>query len=342
MRILYLGENWYGSCARACSYALRRLGHEVADIDMQTIYPSLRQLSSRLMLRLFRGQLLDEYNQQVIDLANSFNPECLLAFKGQYLRSDTLRYLRQRGVKLYNYFPDRIELYRGTLIEEAFPEYDCIFETKEYWDGDASGQIKIRDKVFVPHGYDADVHRPTALTEFDKVQYSCDVGYIATYTLRKELIISELIEKYPNVDLKIWGSGWKKSCRDKRLIKYVRENDLRGMSYAKAIQATKINLGIMGILPNIVDETSTRTYEIPACMGFLLHERTNEVLNLYEEGCEIACFDTTDELIENIRRYLSDDDRRLQIARAGFNRCVPAYSYDNRMAEIIKYHLAHN
>ena len=38
LRILFLGENWYGSCARACCYALRRLGCDVTDIDVQTFF----------------------------------------------------------------------------------------------------------------------------------------------------------------------------------------------------------------------------------------------------------------------------------------------------------------
>src|SRR5207237_639841 len=86
------------------------------------------------------------------------------------------------------------------------------------------------------------------------------------------------------------------------------------------------------------DETTTRTYEIPACGGFMLHERNEEVLELYEEGKEIACFDSAEELREKILYYLRHQQERERIALAGYKRCVPAYSYDNRMSEIVRWH----
>ena len=63
MRILFLGENWFGSCARACCHALRRLGCEVADFDAQTIFPQLRRRSLRALVRLAERQLIGDYNE---------------------------------------------------------------------------------------------------------------------------------------------------------------------------------------------------------------------------------------------------------------------------------------
>ncbi|MCU1307729.1 MAG: hypothetical protein JWN45_2424, partial [Acidobacteriaceae bacterium] len=65
IRILFLGENWYGSCARACCYALRRLGCDVTDIDVQTIIPQWRQRSNRAIVRLLQPRIVREYNQLI-------------------------------------------------------------------------------------------------------------------------------------------------------------------------------------------------------------------------------------------------------------------------------------
>jgi spore maturation protein CgeB len=114
---------------------------------------------------------------------------------------------------------------------------------------------------------------------------------------------------------------------------------LFGMSYAKAIQAARINVAIMSWSNRReVDETTTRTYEIPACGGFMLHERTPELLEVYEEGKEVAGFGSPGELAEKIHYYLAHPAERDAIARAGHARCVPAYSYDNRVREILDYH----
>ena len=70
----------------------------------------------------------------------------------------------------------------------------------------------------------------------------------------------------------------------------------------------------------------------------MLHERTGEVRGLFEEGKEMACFGSSHELAEKIAYYLAHPEERDAIARAGYARCVPAYSYDNRMAEILHWH----
>src|SRR5690242_8285450 len=106
LRILFLGENWYGSCARACCYALRRLSHNVHDIDVQTFFPQLRRKGSRLILRALEPLLVREYNDCVLHWARHFSPDLLLAFKGSLVLPETLQALRKQGIKLYNYYPD--------------------------------------------------------------------------------------------------------------------------------------------------------------------------------------------------------------------------------------------
>lgn len=341
MRILFLGENWFGSCARACCYALRRMGFDVLDVDDQTIIPMLRELSSRAFLRLVMKRLIREYNEMVLDSAISFKPDMLLAFKGTYIQANTLRQLRKTGLALYNYFPDTSAFAHGRLIPESFPEYDCIFYTKRFFDRDVREKIKIRQSSFLPHGFDSEIHQPMQLEPIDIDQFGCDVSLIATYTSHKEEVLEQLVTRKSEIDLRIWGNQWIERCRSEKLKKHIQGTALTGSSYAKAIKATRINLGIMsGVVTGASrgDETSTRTYEIPACGGFMLHERTGEVLDLFEEGKEVDCFASIQELSDKIGYYLLHSEERDRIAQAGYARCVPQYSYDNRVMEIIQWH----
>jgi spore maturation protein CgeB len=118
---------------------------------------------------------------------------------------------------------------------------------------------------------------------------------------------------------------------------------LTGSRYAKAIRAARINLAITSWAGRVeVDETTTRTFEIPACVGFMLHERTPELLELYEEGREVTAFGSVEELASKIEYYLAHPEEREAIAHAGHVRCVPAYSYDSRVKEILRYHDSHS
>lgn len=341
LRVLFLGENWYGSCARACCYALRRLGCDVMDIDVQTIFPQLRRLSSRAVRRLFKGRFVREYNELILGAASSCEPDVVLAFKGQYVKAQTLRSLRERGVRLYNYYPDTSAFAHDRELEESLPGYDCVFYTKRFWDRDVRGRIGLRHAEFLPHGYDSEVHYPVELDARDVRQYGHDVIVIATHTRHKEDLLDGLVALMPAVHLRIWGGLWRENCRSSRLGGYIEGTTLVGTGYARALRAARINIAVMsGIVRGASqgDETTTRTYEIPACGGFMLHERTEEVLGLFEEGKEIACFGSVQELAEKIEQYLAHPDERQAIARRGHARCVPAYSYDNRMAEIVRWH----
>src|SRR5437763_2380853 len=163
LRILFLGENWFGSCARACCYALRRAGCDVKDIDIQTLMPQWRQPSNRVITRLLRSRISREYNDLVLEAALQFHPDIVLAFKGAFVNSSTLDELRSSGVALYNYYPDTSPSAHGKHLASSIRSYDCVFYTKKFWNTSVPGGLEGRRLFYVPHGYDADVHRPLPL-----------------------------------------------------------------------------------------------------------------------------------------------------------------------------------
>ncbi len=341
VRILFLGENWYGSCARACCYALRRLGCAVTDIDLQTIMPQWRQLSNRAIGRLLRPRMVREYNQLILDCASQFRPDILLAFKGSFIESRTLETLRQSHVALYNYYPDTSPSAHDRILTESIRRYDCVFYTKKFWSLNPPAVLVGRPSVFLPHGYDPDVHQMRSLDPRDTADYGHDVTVVASHTLHKERLLSELVRRCPNLDLHIYGTRWVESSRSPELNTHVHGSALLGSQYAKALRASRISLAIMsGTVDGVAqgDETTTRTYEIPACGGFMLHERTPELQELYVEGKEVACFGSIEELASKIEYYLAHTEEREAIVRAGHTRCVPSYSYENRMREILRHH----
>jgi hypothetical protein len=340
-RILFLGENWYGSSARACCYALRRLGCDVRDVDIQTFLPQVRQRASKAALRLLRGMMVREYNQRILEIASLFQPDVLLAFKAAYIKPATLRQLRQQGVALYNYYPDTSAFAHGRLLPKSLPEYDCVFYTKPFWADDVwKKNLILRQAIFLPHGYDPEIHRVHEIGPQDSRRFDADLMVVATYNRAKENLLQQLVGKRPELKLVIWGNRWEK-CRSTRLRPFIRGMALEGSDYAKAIRVARINLGLLsGRVSGASqgDETTTRTYEVPACGGFMLHERTPEVLRLYQEGKEMAAYGSVEELAQKIDYYLAHPGERQAIAQAGHERCVPAYSYDNRMREILRWH----
>jgi spore maturation protein CgeB len=125
------------------------------------------------------------------------------------------------------------------------------------------------------------------------------------------------------------GFGWPEQSDDPRLE--LRNDRPEGVDYAKAINATKINLGFLRKIAR--DEHTTRSVEIPACRAFLLAERTGEHLDLFEEGVEAEFFDDVDEAARKIQRYLRDEQALHAVAEAGYRRCIDSgYSNLDRLS----------
>src|SRR5207237_979050 len=121
------------------------------------------------------------------------------------------------GIKLYNYYPDTSAFTHGKLLPQALPEYDCTFYTKPFWERDVRSRIKLREAVFLAHGYDPELHRPWPLTAQDRSHYDVDVAVIGSHTKYKEGMLRELLSVRPKLNLKIWGSRWE-TCKDEQIL----------------------------------------------------------------------------------------------------------------------------
>lgn len=100
---------------------------------------------------------------------------------------------------------------------------------------------------------------------------------------------------------------------------------LFGDDYPRAISMAKICLAFYSGANR--DHYAYRVFEIPACGGFLLAERTPVMKELYVEGKEAEYFDSSQELIDKISFYLQRNNAREQIARRGHECCLKS-GYD--------------
>lgn len=115
----------------------------------------------------------------------------------------------------------------------------------------------------------------------------------------------------------------------------IEDHGLKGIDYSKSLQAFKISLCFLRKIN--YDLQTSRSVEIPACSGFMMAERTDEHLSMFEENKEAVYFSSKEELLEKCKYYLVHDSERKSIALAGRKRCITSgYSNEGMIRSAFK------
>ena len=166
----------------------------------------------------------------------------------------------------------------------------------------------------------------------EKRRFGGPVGFIGDYEIERAQSMFFLAQH--GVPIRIWGPHWNRKCQLSHPYLKIEGKPLWGDDYAKAICSFDINFAFLRKINR--DLQTQRSIEIPACGGFMLAERTNEHLELFEEGKEAEFFSTKEELLEKVRYYLKHEEERKRIAQAGRERCLKSgYSNQERIKKMI-------
>lgn len=340
-RALVVCDQWLGSDGLSAYKALRRAQWNVlAAPEWEYVPVRWRSTAMRVIGRVLRGPATREYNKDVLRLVERFQPELILVFKGRFVEAETLRELRRRGVRSYCFYTDVSFRAHGPLIPRALPEYDWVFTTKSFGLSDMREQLGVTQASLMYFAFDPDLHRPIDLPPADRRRFDCDVSYIGTWSPKKERLLGALVSARPEVHLKIWGEQWWRA-KTPTLLRAIMGHEVIGEDFVRAICGSAINLSILSERragASMGDQIANRTFTVPASGGFVLHERTPEVLDLFSEGVDIVCFEGVDELVARIDEYLPDTGRRREMAERARTLVWANHSWDERVKAILAHH----
>lgn len=320
--------------------ALRRRGHSIQVIDEhQFSGATWRSTPARLLRRLLRPILARELYLEARRLADAFRPQGLFVFKGSLVHPDVVRFYKEGGIPTVNFYPDVSFLVHGHYIPRALPLYDHVFTTKSWGIADMQAQLGVKSISFLEHGFDPEIHRPLPLDEEDRARYGCDVAFIGSWSPKKEQLLGALRRALPGASMKIWGSFWD-NAQIPELLSSIQGGHVIGDEYTKALLGAKICLAVLSEGrkgASSGDLITSRTFNIPACGPFMLHERNEESLRYFKEGEEAAFFDGPEELVQQVDCYLRQPNDRETVARRGRERCLNSgYSLDDRMRKVVE------
>jgi spore maturation protein CgeB len=93
-------------------------------------------------------------------------------------------------------------------------------------------------------------------------------------------------------------------------------------------------------LPYRSRQIKARIFEVPGAGGMLLTEHAPGIERFYRVGEEIDVFGSAGELLEKIRRYLSDPELRDRVAQAGHGRTRREHTYTRRFTDLLEQAIA--
>jgi spore maturation protein CgeB len=342
--ILALGfAKWWGSDARALGQALRRLGHTVLDLDEED-YLSWRPqgMGPKLLRRLFGRVYAKDYNQAVSKQASDSAFDFVVSFKGNSLTPETIQSLRNFGKPVYNFYPDVSFEDHGPNIPQSLNLYDCVFTTKSYHGEREIKRYGIRDLRHVRHGFDPEVHRPISLSPQLNRHYGCDVSFVGCWSPEKEAPLLYLLKERPKLVVKVYGMGWNYASADfRRRLGPNLKRGVFGDELSLVYCASKVNLGLLSCStgdPTAKDQTTARSFQIPATASLMLHEDTPEIRSYFEDHIETLLFSGNEEMVDKIDLVLHKPEMKAEVQRHGYERCQrEPYDYSSAANTICEY-----
>lgn len=329
------GEFWRGSTGLGLADGFRRCGWVVQEIDIQTFHPNLGSKFSERAIRRAVSPLANRaFRSAIVNACETLRPDVFLSIKGTEISPDILQCISTTGACTALFYPDFHFDYPDVDLE-TLGRFDRIITSKSFHIDFLTQRFGQQKISYIPHGHASDVHQPlrTAMVETD---YEVDLQHIGTCSPSKLRWMSKLRQQLPDARMRVIGPGWKRATIGTALEPSVMSGAYYGCGYSEAVQTARINIAVhLGPAGKWQDNVSTRTFEIPACRGFMLHIDNPEVREFFTPRDEIDVFSSSDELAKKAEYYLERPDLRAAMIEQAYQRAVPAYSYDTRAKAIL-------
>jgi hypothetical protein len=333
---LYGEPEFPGSGSYCYADALGELGHTVLTVRNTAGLDWYFTLPGRVTRRI-AGILPYHRKRHAEHLVNTVvreRPELVIVLKGLNVGPDEVQAMRATGafVTIINHddFFSLSASNTSPVQRAALPHYDFVFVTREV---NVHEVAPINPNVeFFPFAYHPKIHRPVAIPK----EFESDVVFVGTWEAERCQLLEQLVQRVP-ARYAIWGSFWSKAGRRSPLRPYILDRAALEDDQCRALGGAKIALAFLRKVNR--DDYTQRTFEIPACGGLLLAERTARHASYYREGIEAEFFDPNnpEELITKVRDLLADSPRREAMRQAGRQALLrQPHTYRDRLERLLQ------
>lgn len=290
---------------------LRSIGLKVVPFDSSGCLGTGRW-EQRINYRLYAGAAVRQMNRDLIRVVREVNPDAVWIDAGLWVYPRTLKKLKRWSKYLVHYYTD--DLFGGgyAWLHRAGIKFYDLYVTTNRWNVSEVRRRYGVKSMRAGMGYDSAKHRQGSGCSLATSDV-CPVVFIGHWEPHSESYIRAL--KTAGCPVHVWGTQWwKASTRTLRSIEV-----LPPEQYVPILSSAEIALCFLSHRNR--NESTERSFEIPAIGTFFLAQRTAEHEYFFGDGIGAALFSDPQELIEKVKYYRSHPEARQRIATVGHQRC---------------------
>jgi spore maturation protein CgeB len=283
----------------------------------------------------FDPSLIPDSVSKAFEVTKEFKPDFILHTKDE-LPPEILQEL-SKFTKVIQWYPDPV-------IPEWLPPYvrasDIFFTMSE---GLVEEFKKFNPNVFwLTQAFEPSFFEIKQIIPEDIRTFSADVTFVGNlgskpqYLQRRESLERIIKEGF---QLKWWGPRIPRKLSTiplilRKLGRSYGGKFVWGEEYAKVAKLSKIFLAFDS-MPHIRKSMSARMYTAVGCGAFYMCQHVDGIEEVIEPDREIITFHSEDEMIDKIKYYLPEEEKRKKIAEAGRQRVFKEHTYEVRLKEML-------
>ena len=352
MRILYVAMKYdYGKPEQGLSYehcnfftCLQQMGHEILYFDFMSLHDSLGK---------------EKMNARLREIVVSEKPDLMFTFLFFHEFDPAV-------IEWISRHTDTITLNWFADDHWRFDNFTCHWAPHFNWSVTTSeGALPKYARI----GYDHVIKSQWACNPFVYKKLDVPLKYDVTFVGKLHWNRGEFIDKLrrSGIDVRTWGRGWENErvTQDEmiRIFNQSRINlnlmapgfvplaplpvraaarALRG-GISRVVKSRAMRERLLNRVDSAVrasvrtpDQIKGRNFEVPGCGGFLLTGTAENLDSYYEPGREVATYRSTNDLVRQVRYYLSHETERAAAAEAGYRRTLAEHTFAHRFTDIFE------
>ncbi|AAK80135.1 spore maturation protein CgeB [Clostridium acetobutylicum] len=263
----------------------------------------------------------EDNNNNLIKLIEKEKPDILLniLYEDQ-IKKETFLYIKNNTKTiLVNWFCDDQWRFESTSIKWCWCFDYCVTTYKK-------AIVKYKEL-----GYENIIFSQWACNQYNyfkrDIPFKYDVSFVGQPHSNRREIINKLKQK--GIEVACFGYGWNEKDPNSSRI----SQD----SMIDVFNSSKINLNLSNSSHlDAPQQIKGRNFEVPACGAFILTSDVEGLSHYYEIGKEVVVYSSFDDMVDKIKYFLINEEKRRTIANAGYIRTIKEHTYENRLNDIFK------